>query len=185
LSVFAVAELVCSALALSLAGCDTPSSALPGDALGDYSVVGTLTQNTCGDSLGAEDPWKFTAQMALDGKTLYLDTQGDLTESAAVYGSVDSKDGTTATLSSVVTNNVDPDANGMAGPCNLTLSTSYALVLNDAAASKSFTGTATFDFAAATDGTTTSDCTDQLAAQGGKYEVLPCTTAYTLAAKRQ
>lgn len=164
---------------LVLASC-VQASSLPGTSLGSYAVVGTLGTNTCGSGIGAENPWDFTANMSKDDTTLYLDQQDDSDGSEQVSGAVDATDGTTATLATAVTTNVDKTADGVAGPCNLTLSTSYALTLNDASASKSFTGTVTFTYVAATGVSSTTDCTDQLASNGGKYSTLPCTVTYTL-----
>jgi len=177
-------HVVFVSFALVLVACDPTSSSLPGKSLGRYSVNGTIPTNTCGSGLGAEDPWDFTADLALDDDTLYLEPTDD-SGSGMVYGNVDSDDDTTATLTSTITNNVDADANGNAGPCNLTLSTRYELVLNDASASKSFSGKVTFEFSAATGVSSTTDCTDQLSSRGGKYDTLPCKVEYTLKATRQ
>src|ERR1700759_1045200 len=83
------------------------SSALPGASLGSYSVVGTLAANTCGSGLDAQNPWKLTAEMSKDGSTLYLDQSDDSDDSKLASGNVDSSDGATATLTSVITTNVD------------------------------------------------------------------------------
>jgi hypothetical protein len=168
-------------IALTLFGCDL-SSDLPGDALGSYSVTGALTSNSCGSGVGADKSVSFSVDLSLDGDTLYLEQIGsDDTEIAT--GDVDSDDGTTASLSNVLTTNVK-DAYGNVGPCNLTISTTYDLVLNDASASKSFRGTATFEYAAATSVSSTTNCTSQLASEGGKYATLPCRVEYDLAATR-
>ncbi len=171
-------------LTLALSSC-VQSSSLPGDSLGSYAVVGTLATNTCGSGVGAQNPWNFTAKMSKDDDTLYLDQSDDNDGSEIVSGLVDSTDGTTATLTTAVTTNVDGNANGVAGPCNLTLSTSFDLVLNDASASQSFTGKATFAYSAATGVSSTTDCTDQLSSSGGKYWTLPCTVQYTVKATRK
>lgn len=172
---------VLGAFALTLAGCDL-SSDLPGDALGSYSVSGTLTSNSCGSGLGADKSVSFSVDLSLDDDTLYLaQTGSDDTEIA--NGEVDSEDGTTATLTNVVTSNVK-DAYGNVGPCSLTLSTTYELVLNDASASKSFTGVATISYAAATSVSSTTNCTSQLSSEGGKFATLPCAVEYELEATR-
>lgn len=177
-------SIIFISLAVALAGC-SQSSSLPGDSLGEYSVVADLASNTCGSGLGAEDPWKFSAEMSLDGDTLYLDQSNDSDGSELVSGNLDSEDETMAILTSEITTNVDTSANGVAGPCNLTFRQSYELVLNDASASKSFSGVATFTYSAATGISSTTNCTDQLSSQGGKYATLPCTVEYTLQATRK
>ncbi|HYP89077.1 MAG TPA: hypothetical protein VEQ59_13015, partial [Polyangiaceae bacterium] len=153
--------------------------------LGSYSVAGSLFSNTCGSGIGAKNPWEFTAEMSRDGDTLYLDQSDGADDSQIVFGTVEPTEGKKATLTSIVTTNVDRDANGAAGPCNLTLSTTYDISLNDASAPRSFVSTATFDYAAATGVSSTTNCTDQLASQGGKYATLPCTVVYSLTGKRK
>ncbi len=167
------------ALMTALAGC-VQASDLPGTSLGTWSVAAKLSTNTCGANLGAENPWDFTADLSKDDSTLYLE---DTSTSDQVSGVVDSTNGTTATLISAVTSNVD-GVNGATGPCNLTLSSSYAVTLDDATAPKNFTGTATFTYAGATGVSSTNDCTDQLSSNGGKYDTLPCTVTYTLSATK-
>lgn len=174
-------RLLYIALIPTLAGC-VQGSDLPGDALGSYSVTGTLASNSCGSDVGADKTWSFSANLSLDDETLYFEQTGtDDTEIAS--GDVDSDDGTTATLTNVVTTNIK-DAYGNVGPCNLTLATSYDLVLNDASASKSFRGSATFTYSAATSVSNTTNCTSQLSSEGGKYATLPCTVEYELKATR-
>jgi hypothetical protein len=176
-----VHRLLYITLTLALSGC-VQGSDLPGDSLGSYSITGTLASNSCGADVGANKTWSFSANLSLDAETLYLEQTGtDDTEIAS--GDVDSEDGTTATLSNVVTTNIK-DAYGNVGPCNLTLATIYDVALNDASASKSFTGTATFTYSAATSVSNTTNCTNQLSSEGGKYATLPCTVSYELEATR-
>lgn len=170
-------------LSLTFTACVTDSSTLPGDSLGSYSVEGTLKENTCGSDVGAEDSWDFGVDMSLDDDTLYLDPTDDSDGSQMVSGDVDSDDGTTATLTDVVTTNIK-DASGAAGTCNLTLSTTYEVELNDASASKSFEGTVTYTYSAATSVSSNTDCTNQLSSEGGKFDTLPCTVEYELKGTR-
>jgi hypothetical protein len=169
-------------LALAFTGCNLAAD-LPGDYLGSYTVTGTLASNSCGSGVGAEESVKLSVDMSLDDDTLYLEQTGsDDTEVAT--GEVDSDDGTTATLTNVVTTNVK-DVYGNVGPCNLTVSTTYDLVLNDASASQSFAGVASITYAAATSVSSTTNCTSQLASEGGKFATLPCTVEYDLEATRR
>ena len=166
---------------LSLGACVASPSSLPGTALGDYSVVGTLGANTCGSGIGARNPWDFTASLSKDGSTLYLENQDGSDE---VSGTVDAADDTSATLVSAVTANVSA-TNASAGPCNLTLSTSFELKLDSVTAPSSFTGKASYTYSVATSISSTTDCTGQLSSAGGKYATLPCTVEYTLKATRK
>jgi hypothetical protein len=169
------------AVAVALAACVANSSSLPGTSLGKYDVVATLGTNTCGSGINASNPWDVTVELSKDGTTLYLaNTDG----SDEVSGTLDSN-GTTATLISAVTANVDGSDAGGPGPCNLTLSTSFALTLSSDSPPKTFAGTAAFTYSVATAVSSTTNCTDQLASSGGKYSTLPCTVNYTLKATRQ
>jgi hypothetical protein len=166
---------------LSLGACVTSSPSLPGTALGDYSVVGTLGANTCGSGIGARNPWDFTASLAKDGSTLYLENQDGSDE---VSGTLDATDDTSATLVSAVTANVD-GSNASADPCYLTLATSFELKLDSATAPSSFTGKASYTYSVATSIASTTNCTSQLSSAGGKYATLPCTVEYSLKATRK
>jgi len=166
---------------LSLGACVAPSSSLPGTALGDYSVVGSLGANTCGSGIDARNPWDFTASLSKDGSTLYLENQDGNDE---VSGTLDATDDTSATLISAVTANVS-GSNASANPCNLTLSTSFELKLDSATAPSSFSGKASYTYSVATSIASTTDCTGQLSSAGGKYATLPCTVEYSLKATRK
>jgi hypothetical protein len=177
---FALASLIL-ALAAGSGAC-APTSSLPGTALGNYDVVGTLGTNTCGSGVNASSPWDFTAELSQDGTTLYL-AKSDGTDE--VSGPLASTDATSATLISVVTANADESDSGVAGPCNLTLSTTFALTLAAGSPPKTFTGTAVYTYTPATAVSSNNDCTDQLSASGGPYSTLPCTVNYSLSATRQ
>lgn len=168
---------------LVLAGC-LQADTLPGTALGSYAVDGKLVSNTCGAQISAQKEWDFTVNLSKDEDTLYLDEVSDNDISNAAIGQVDAKDATVATLDYVVTTNVAL-ADGSVGPCNMTLATSYDVVLNDANASKSFAGKVSFTYSAATAVSSNTDCTSQLSSSGGKFITLPCTVAYELAATRK
>jgi hypothetical protein len=171
--------------AFAVAGCAifllvrcTGSSSLPGTSLGTFSVVGTLGTNTCGSGVGAANPWDFTVEMSNDSGTLYLaKSDGSDQISGALSG-------TSATLTSVVTANVDATEAG-AGTCNLTTTTTYTIDLDSSSSPTSFTGTVVFSNAVNTTVSSSTDCTDQLSSSGGEYSTLPCTVNYTLSATRQ
>jgi hypothetical protein len=158
-----------------------PAPTLPGTALGTYSVVGTLGANTCGSGINAINPWNVTFDLSEDSTTLYLaKTDG----SDEVFGPLATSGTTPATLTSVVTANVDGNDAGAAGPCNLTLSTSFSVLLPSGAMPPTFTGTALYSYSVATV-SASSNCTDQLSDSGGQYATLPCTVSYTLTGTRQ
>jgi hypothetical protein len=159
------------------AGCAN-AAALPGTAWGTFSVVGTLGTNTCGTGVGPANPWDFDADVSLDGTTVYLEQSGTSSELTGTLS------GTATTLTMASTSNVDATDAGD-GACNLTQSASLALTFDSATAPTSFTGTAVYTFAAATDVSADTNCTDQLTSSGGVYDTLPCTINYTLTATKQ
>lgn len=161
--------------------CGQQTSTLPGTALGNYNIVGTLGANTCGSTVGAANPWDFALELSRDSTMLYIaQTDG----SDALSGALDTTDALSATLSSTVTSNVDGSDAGP-GPCNLTQSTTFALTLASGATPQTFSGTVTYAYGAATGVSATTDCTDQLSASGGPYATLPCTVTYSLAGTHQ
>ena len=162
-------------------GACAPAPTLPGTALGTYSVVGTLGSNTCGSGINAMNPWDTTFDLSEDSTTLYLaKTDG----SDEVLGPLPTSSTSPATLISVVTANVDGNDAGAAGPCNLTLSTSFSVLLPAGAMPQTFTATASYSYSVATV-SADSNCTDQLSDSGGQYATLPCTVNYTLTGTRQ
>jgi hypothetical protein len=172
-----VTAAVFGAGAAIAAGCMN-TAALPGTALGTFSVVGTLGTNTCGSGVGAASPWDFDADLSLDGTTVYLEQTGTTEELTGTLS------GTTTTVTMTTTSNVDETDAGL-GPCNLTQGASLALTFDSATAPTKLTGTAVYTFSAATDVATGTDCTDQLSSNGGAYDTLPCTINYTLTGTKQ
>jgi hypothetical protein len=63
----------------------------------------------------------------------------------------------------------------------MTRSDELALSIDTTTTPKTFTGTLTYGFAIVAG----SDCSDQLSAQGGTYDTLPCTVSYSLSASYQ
>jgi hypothetical protein len=175
-------------------GCNPQT--LPGTPLGTYNVTGALGTNTCGSGLGAPSPWNFTVQMSEDTSTtpttLYW-LSSDGTELSSTMSSA-----TKVTITQTVTSNPDavaamadagPDAGvaatGAPGACDLQQSTTLALTLSAGSPPTSFAGTMTYTFESATGVSSSSNCTDQLAASGGTYDTLPCTASYSLSAAHQ
>ncbi len=60
-----------AAVLVSAASCK-PEEALPGTALGSFAVTAVLSTNSCGSGLDPTNPWKFDAELSLDGNTLYF-----------------------------------------------------------------------------------------------------------------
>jgi hypothetical protein len=48
-----------------------------------------------------------------------------------------------------------------------------------------FSGSISYEFAASTGASTTTNCTDQLSASGGSYDTLPCTATYSVSGTHQ
>lgn len=159
-------------LLASLAACAGKDPYNPGAPLGSYAVNGKLVANGCGAGDGASDPWAFSVKLSKDGSTLYW-IQGGL----PVSGHIDaSSHATMSSTSSQTIHGADPRSG--AGAC--TIERHDALDLTLASDAASFAGTITYTFAPS-DG---SDCTDQLAAAGGSFAILPCSVGYTLQANR-
>ena len=169
-------------LSALLSACVVPASPLPGDSLGKYSVVATLSSNTCGSGIDATNPWDFSAEMSKDGTTLYFENEDGTDE---VSGSYDTADDTSATLVAAQTKNVNAASANLGTVCNLTLATTYALTLGATSPPTSFTGTATYAYSVATAISSDTDCSAQLSSAGGKYDTLPCTVTYSLKATKQ
>ncbi|MDP9034041.1 MAG: hypothetical protein M3O50_04495 [Myxococcota bacterium] len=157
----------------------TAQSALPGTALGTYNVTGTLGTNTCGSSLGANNPWTFSVNLSKDGTRLYWENTSG---SGQLSGTLNASGMTT--LSTTLTANVDASEAG-AGTCFLQDTQTIALTLASGSTPSGFTGTFTYAFAVATTIATDVNCGDQLASAGGAYATLPCTVTYSLAATRK
>jgi hypothetical protein len=165
--------LGCAALLAWCGSC--ADTALPGTQLGTYTVTGTLGTNTCGAGLGAPSPWKFDIQMSEQKNTLYLSTlDGNPPLSSTLVGQ-------SATLTASVTGNVDGSADAGPGPCSMTRNETVRVNLASSSPPSSFTGTLEYDFGVVAG----SDCSDQLSANGGGYDALPCSMTYSISGARQ
>ena len=149
-----------------LMSCDTQPS-LPGTALGTYSIQAAMHANSCGDQLGAPDPWAFDAELSRDGDLLYWRQNGQL-----LSGSLDSS--AKATISSSQADQVGSNSN-----CSMTRTDTLAVVLGTDPAPP-LSGGLTFGFDAPV-----ATCSDLLLSHGGSYTALPCTIEYTLTATKK
>jgi hypothetical protein len=152
--------LLCS---FGLLACDTQPS-LPGTALGTYSVKAAIHTNTCGDQLGAPDPWAFDAELSRDGNLLYWRQNGQL-----LSGALDEVSGAKIVSS-------QSDQVGKNSSCSMTRTDTLAIKLGTSAA-PDVKGGLTFGFSVPA-----SSCSDLLASNGGTYTALPCQIVYTLTA---
>ena len=95
-------RIACATALVSIASCK-PEDALPGTALGSFAVTAVLSTNTCGSGLAPTNPWKFDAELSLDGNTLYFRAKDEDEVSAPL----DSEN--TATCTSVVNSQSSTD----------------------------------------------------------------------------
>jgi hypothetical protein len=143
--------------------------------LGTYAVTANLGPNSCGTGLGAPSPWNFDVQMSEQGTTLYWSNlDGNPPLSSAL--SSDS-----ATLTTTESADVDTAPDGGAGPCTMTRTDTVQVHLSPGSPPPTFQGSMEYDFSAPAG----ADCSDQLSANGGMYDVLPCTMTYSISGTRQ
>jgi hypothetical protein len=152
-------------------GCSSTSNSLPGTSLGTYSVTGPASTNTCGTALGAPAALDITVDLSEDGTTLYW-SWGDGTD--PISGTLASS----ATTITATTNNV---VQGSAATCSLVRADTVSITLAAGATPASFTGTISYAYSVANNGT----CPDQLTSGGGGFSALPCTIAYAITGNRQ
>ena len=145
---------------------------MPGTPLGTFKITATPTSNTCGAGMGLPDQWSFEAELSRDSDRLYWRQNGKL-----VSGLIDAN--RTAKIQTSLTSVVVlPDA-GVVG-CLMTRSDTVTMTLGSDTNVTSASGTISFAFAIVEG----SDCTSQLSAYGGTYDVLPCTMDLSYTAAR-
>lgn len=158
-----IAGLVVSGL---ISGCAT-TDGLPGTALGTFEVTAVLSSNTCGRGLGAKNPWKFDAELSLDGNTLYF--RGDGQED--VSAPLDSENVATYTL-------VENQQASADGSCVVSLKTIYTVQIDEATAPQTSSGSLRFEYSSLY----RNACASQLTVNGGAYDDLPCALEYSFTA---
>jgi hypothetical protein len=156
----------------AIPGCsETP---LPGTMYGMYKVTAELHTNSCGANLDAPDPWVFDAQVSKDGTTIYWSwMDGNAPLSGVLSAS-------SASITASTTANVDGTDAGL-GPCTMSRADTLDLAFATGSPPPSFTGSIAYEFTVPSGST----CTDQLSSNGGQYDTLPCTLAYTVSAAIQ
>ena len=159
-------RLAGAAVLVSIASCK-PQEALPGTALGTFAVTAVLSSNTCGSGLDPTNPWKFDAELSLDGNTLYFRAEDEEEVSAPL----DSEN--TATCTSVVNSPSSTDS-----ACTLSLKTVYTIELDSATVPKTSSGSFRFEHSALG----SNKCASQLSENGGVYDSLPCAVEYSYTA---
>jgi hypothetical protein len=168
------------ALAVLAAGCGNP---LPGTLLGTYRVDATAQANGCGLGAPAREQFDVELSEATMGTTttLYWSWLKDMPIASGTLAAVSGSDPTLqASLTASQSANVDGTDAGP-GPCTMDRADSLVVTLGTGTPPRSFTGTLSYTFSAASG----ADCTDQLAAAGGAYAALPCAVSYALAASRR
>jgi len=155
---------------LLTAGCG--STAMPGTALGTFSIDATSTANSCGDGLGTQSPWDFDVELSRDVTRLYW-RKDEVTMSGVL--SSDLK----ATITGTTTTKVVAADAGIAG-CTMSRDDSVTVSLGTATVITAVSGTMTLIF----DASTESDCSAELAANGGTYDELPCELDYSFTGTR-
>jgi len=170
LAALAGAGFACASVLLNCS-----DTSLPGTQLGTYRVTATLGTNTCGAGLGAPNPWNFDVQLSQQKSTLYwswLDGSAPLSNTLS---------GNAVSLSNSETANVDMAADGAVGPCTMQRADTVQVTLGSGSPPTGFTGAVQYTFSPSGG----ANCSDQLSASGGSYDVLPCSVSYTTTATRQ
>ncbi len=148
----------------------------PGEPVGTFHVTAKLTQTSCGQP---PNPWEFDVRLNHDGSVLYW-IQGSLPISGQVDASARAK------LTTSVTSELrHADEVKKTPSCSVERSDALSVALSTAASTPavdpgdvhSFSGVMTYTFAPTQD----SDCNDQIMANGGGYDALPCTVTYEVA----
>jgi hypothetical protein len=158
------------AAVIALAACT--DTAMPGTPLGTFKITATPTSNTCGTGMGVPAEWSFDVELSKDADMVYW-RQNDKLVSGAIGAN------RTAKIETAVTNVIEwPDA-GVVG-CMMTRSDTVTVVLPSDTDITSVSGTISMVFSIVSG----SDCSTQLTAYGGTYDVLPCTVDLSYTAAR-
>jgi hypothetical protein len=145
----------------------------PGTPIGVFHVTGALVGNACAAADQVPNPWEFDVKLSRDGSTLYW-IQGGL----PVQGHLDAASHTT--MASQTSQQLRaPNPKSGASGCTLTRDDALDATLGSEPVT-SFSGALTYTFRATSD----SDCSDQLAVNGGGFTNLPCEVSYTLSAAK-
>lgn len=145
--------------------------AMPGNTLGIYHVDASVQTNTCGAGLGAPSPWKFNVELSLAATKLYWNSMDG---SPLLVGEISGK---AVSLDDTEGGSADSAPDGAPGPCTMERVETISLTLDSSSKPRSFNGTLTYAFSVVSG----SDCSDQMSAQGGIYDTLPCTLTYGVA----
>jgi hypothetical protein len=160
------------ALAAAFAFAACTDTAMPGTPLGTFALSATPTTNTCGAGVGVPATWSFNIELSKDADMVYWRQNGKL-----VSGAIGAN--RTAKIETGQTSVVEyPDA-GVVG-CVMTRSDTVTVTLPSDSDVTSVSGTISMVFSIVTG----SDCSSQLAAFGGMYDVLPCTIDLSYTAAR-
>ena len=168
-----LSALLALAAAATLVDCSAAQdSAMPGTALGTFTISAALSGNSCGSGTGAPNPWSFSVDLSRDGQTLYWRQNGNV-----VQGAIDASGNVSITGTFT---GYGAGLDGGATTCALSRTDAITVVLGTTAAPTTFSGTIGFHFGASS----SPDCALQLTANGGAYDQLPCDTNYTYTASQ-
>lgn len=151
----------------------------PGENLGMFHVVATMTESTCGvGALGAPSVWEFDVKLVRDGSALYW-----LNGAEYIPGRFAS-DGATFSFSTSTDIKLS-DSNPERAGCVITrIDAAFGLLVEGAEATaeetavqSTFTGTLTYGYIAGVE----DDCSDMIGVPGG-FSALPCEIEYALTA---
>ena len=171
------AGFLCLIGSVSASACDLGDAHEPGEDLGTFDVVASMTESTCGTgALGAPAVWEFEVKLVRDGTTLYW-----VNGPQYIPGTFAS-DG--VTFSFTASNEVKiTDPNPQRPRCIITRLDSAVGVLTegegdgDDATPSSFTGSLSYGYIAGKD----DDCSHLVGVEGG-FSALPCDIEYGLVA---
>ncbi len=157
------------ALGLLLFGCLGHD---PGSTLGTYATTGTLTQQTCGASIVAQDPWAFHVRLSRSGSTIFWLQDA----SPALTGSIDPA-GNVIVKTTEIFDLQDASDSGKKPYCGVVRSDTFTASLGTAPQPTGFMGKLNYHYEV-DEG---ADCTAVVA---GQFDSLPCDVSYDLAGQR-
>jgi hypothetical protein len=180
LALVGVRPLLASILLVTLSACgEGGHGGIPGDELGTYGVVGSLSGSTCGDgALGATDPWQFEVRLSRADRELFW-----LNGREAIAGRLEA-DGVSFSFETRVDVELIPAEKGRPACVISRYDRATGLLSADNTDVESFAADLRFEFAvAASDGSVGYDCSPAIGVSGG-FAALPCSMGYDLEAVR-
>lgn len=162
-----------------VAGCadafGTKDARHPGESLGTFQVIATLTSSTCGKgALGSADSWTFDVRLSREDEKLYWDNGRELvTGSASEAGTFALTSGTELDMRSA------GESKGLP-PCSVARRDEATVVLEGADEVTGFHGALSYVYAP----TPSSSCADLTTGLTPIFAQLPCVITYDMTATR-